>query len=119
MKATACGPCRSATRRIAPPVRSRASSQPIGSQPGSGGDKLDIAACRCAGVSEASQALENGISDIRNLDLDLAVVFALRLEEAEVADGHPRRARRFGRASGSKNRGRGRPGGSSAYNGVA
>lgn len=49
------------------------------------GDKLDIAACRCAGVSEASQALENGISDIRNLDLDLAVVLALRLEEAEMA----------------------------------
>ena len=30
------------------------------------GDKLDIAACHCAGVSKAGQALENGLSDIRN-----------------------------------------------------
>ena len=36
VKATACGPCRSATRRIAAAVRSSASSQPIRSQPGSG-----------------------------------------------------------------------------------
>ena len=36
VKATDCGPCRSATRRIAAAVRSSASSQLIRSQPGSG-----------------------------------------------------------------------------------
>ena len=36
LKATACGPCRSAIRRIAAAVRSSASSQPIRCQPGSG-----------------------------------------------------------------------------------
>jgi hypothetical protein len=35
VKATACGPCRSATRRMAAAVRFNASSQPIRSQRGS------------------------------------------------------------------------------------
>ena len=42
------------------------------------------ALCVLSGM-EASQALENGISDIRNINLDRVVVLVLRLEEAEVA----------------------------------
>jgi hypothetical protein len=60
VKATACDPCRSATRRIAPPVRSRASSQPIGSQPGSGSPFGRVRWSGCVSLSPDDRRVPRG-----------------------------------------------------------